>query len=206
MHSLTRKERDKQLREADIIKAAAHIFAIKGYHEATMSDIAKESQYAIGTIYLYFKDKQTLYLTLIEKKVQSLIFAVKEKIRQVKDIRGKIKILIKEQLSFFEKNEDFFRIYFSERGILWTIKDKISRSAVNRFIIYLDYVTELIKEAQKKGIIRKELNPKRTAYLLAGMMNATIFPWLRDRSSRKERLRDLSKFVLDVFYEGVGAK
>jgi AcrR family transcriptional regulator len=61
--SLDRKERDRRLRESDILKAAEHVFATKGYHKAAISDIAQEAQYAVGTIYLYFKNKQELYLT-----------------------------------------------------------------------------------------------------------------------------------------------
>ena len=186
---MNRKERDKQSRETDILEAAIHVFATKGYHKATMSDIAEEAQYAVGTIYLYFKDKQTLYLTLIEKKAQELISTVKEKVSQVKDTGEKIKVLVKEQLLYFEENEDFFRIYFSERdGLRWTIKDKISRSAINKFMKYLDFIAELIRQEQRKGFIKKQLDAKKIAYLLASMMNATVFPWLRDRSSKKERL------------------
>jgi AcrR family transcriptional regulator len=207
MCPLDRKERDRQLREADILRAAEHIFATKGHYKATISDIAKEAQYAVGTIYLYFKNKQRLYLILIEKKVQDLISTVKEKVNQVNEAREKIRVLVEQQLSYFEENEDFFRIYFSERGGLrWTIKDKISRSAVDEFLKYLDYIAELIKLAQREGAIKKELDAKRTAYLLASMMNATVFPWLREEPRQKERLKGLSKYVLEVFFEGVGKK
>jgi AcrR family transcriptional regulator len=195
------------LREADILKAAEHIFATKGYYKATIQDIAKEAQYAVGTIYLYFKNKQRIYLILIEKKAQDLISRVKEKVSQVNEAREKIRVLVEQQLSYFEENEDFFRIYFSERGGLrWTIKDKLSRSAVDEFLKYLDYIAKLIKLAQREGAIKKELDAKKTAYLLAGMMNATVFPWLREEPRQKKRLKELSKYVLEVFYEGVGKK
>ena len=172
-----------------------------------MADIAIEAQYAVGTIYLYFKDKQSLYLSLIEKKLGSLTSGIKEKVARVKGAKEKIKVLVKEQLVYFEENEDFFRIYFSERGGLrWTIRDKISRPAVEKFMRYLDYIGYLIQQAQREGTIKKELHPKRTAYLLASMMNATILPWLRGDSLEKERLRDLSDFVLGIFYGGVGTR
>ncbi|MBL7131697.1 MAG: TetR/AcrR family transcriptional regulator [Candidatus Omnitrophica bacterium] len=207
MHPLGRKERDKLLRKADILKAAVRIFATKGYHKATMSDIAEEAQYAVGTLYLYFKNKGSLYITLIEEKVNELIATVKRKVGEIKSPRDKLKILIETQLSYFEENEDFFRIYFSERGELrWTIKDKIPKQAMDKFLEYLDYITNLIKEAQKKRFIEKEFDPKRVAYILAGMMNATIIPWLRERPLEKKGLKDLSTFVLNVFYKGVGTR
>jgi hypothetical protein len=64
----------------------------------------------------------------------------------------------------------------------------------------------LIKEAQHQGIINKQLEAKRIAYLLASMMNAAVFPWLKEESRQKEKLKGLSTFVLDVFYKGVSVK
>ena len=207
MHLSDRKERDKQIRQDDILRAAERIFARRGYYKATIQDIAGEAQYAVGTLYLYFKDKQSLYLTLIEKKFSDLISIVKNKVDGTKDIKGKIEVLIEEQLSYFEENQDFFRIYFSERGGLrWTIKDRISQSAVEKFMRYLDYIATLIKKAQEKNLIRMDLEPRRVAYILASMLNAVILPWLKRESSKKGGLKNMSAFVMDVFLNGVAKK
>ena len=102
---MDRKERDKQLRKADILRAAEHVFASKGYHEAKIQDIAKEAQYGTGTVYVYFKDKNALYFALLEEKIKSLIdITVMEKTEQVTDARKKLEIFIHESLIFFEKN------------------------------------------------------------------------------------------------------
>jgi len=207
VHLSDRKERDKQIRQDDILRAAERIFATRGYYKATIQDIAGEAQYAVGTLYLYFKDKQSLYLTLIEKKFSDLISIVKNKVDGTKDIKGKIEVLIEEQLSYFEENQDFFRIYFSERGGLrWTIKDRISQSAVEKFMRYLDYIATLIKKAQEKNLIRMDLEPRRVAYILASMLNAVILPWLKRESSKKGGLKNMSAFVMDVFLNGVAKK
>ncbi|MDD3275094.1 MAG: helix-turn-helix domain containing protein, partial [Candidatus Omnitrophica bacterium] len=78
MIALSRKERDRKLRRADILKAAEHLFALKGYHKATIRDIAKEAQYATGTVYLHFKDKGDLYLALLEGRIKDLLGLFKE--------------------------------------------------------------------------------------------------------------------------------
>lgn len=202
----SRKERDTQLRQADILNAAEHIFATRGYHKATIADIAKEAEYAVGTIYLYFKDKEALYITLIEKKARDLILKVKEEVEKVRGSAEKLKVLIETQLAYFEENRDFFHIYFSERGDFHhcDISKKISKSAVDRFIRYIDYMTELIKKAQTEKVIRKELEPKRMAYLLAAMLNAVIFPWLKSEAAQKESLKGLTGFIYDVFLKGAG--
>lgn len=204
---LSRKERDRRLREDDILRAAERVFATEGYHKATISDIAREAQYAVGTIYLYFKDKQTLYLTLIEKKFQDMFSVVKSRVGQVEDAGEKIKALIEEQLAYFERNQDFFRIYFSERGGLrWKIKGRISKSAIDRLMDFIDFIAGLINKAQEKRIIRDDIEPKKLAHILASMLNAVIFPlWLREAQGKAD-LRSMSGLVLDMFLNGAGRK
>ncbi len=204
---LNRKERDRRLRASDILRTAERLFAEKGYHRTTMQMIAREAEYAVGTIYLYFPDKQSLYLTLIEKKLADLIDTVQEKVKRVPEAEGKIRVLIEEELRYFEENQDFFRIYFSERdGLNWTIKNKISRLAVNRMMEYLDYIDGLVRQAQKEGYVRKELDAKRVAFLLASLIKSAVFPWLQKPDSGKDDFRELPGFVLEVFYRGVGTR
>jgi len=217
MLALSRKERDRRLRREDILRAAEHIFAIKGYHKASIQDIASEAQYAVGTVYLYFKDKEVLYTTLIEQKAQELILTVKNKVVQAKDIREKIKVLVEEHLSYFEKNEDFFRIYFSERSnVSWTVKHRIPQKTMEKFLNYLDYIASIIKAAQVEGVVRNDFPAQKMAYILASMLNAVIFPWLRKESIRTssgakpsgngKTLKDMSGFILDMFFNGAKAK
>ena len=113
MVPLTRKERDRQLRQQDILKGAEHVFAVKGFHNATIQDIARDAQYATGTIYLYFKDKEALYLALLEKKIRSMLSLIQEKVARVSGTPEKIRALVEEQLAYFAENQDFFSIYFS---------------------------------------------------------------------------------------------
>ncbi len=108
---LSRRERDRLLRKADILRAAEHVFALKGYYEATMHDIAKEAQYATGTVYLYFKDKDALYLSLVEEKYKDLLSILRQETSKAKTAREKIEIFVYEKLSFFERNQNFFRIF-----------------------------------------------------------------------------------------------
>ncbi|MBU0547208.1 MAG: TetR/AcrR family transcriptional regulator [Candidatus Omnitrophica bacterium] len=207
MNPLPRKERDKLLRRADILNAAARVFAEKGYHKASMSDIAKQAEYAVGTIYLYFKDKQALYLALTDEKVDELIKRVKERIGKAHGGLEKIRALIDEELNYFEENDDFFRIYFSQGSLdRWAIKDKPSRETVEKLMQFLDYISGVIKKAQDENVIRKGLDPKRTAHLLGGMIKSVVIPWLKDKPLKAESLKGLSGFILDAFLNGTVVK
>lgn len=207
MNPLPRKARDKLLRRTDILSAATRVFAEKGYHKATMSDIARQAEYAVGTIYLYFKDKQALYLALTDEKIDELIRRIKEGVADAGGALEKIKALIEGEFAYFEENEDFFRIYFSEGGLdSWAIKDKPSPATVEKIMKFLDYISSIIKLAQTENVVRKELDPKRTAHLLGSMIKSVIIPWLKDKPSKKESLKGLSSFILDAFLNGTAVK
>ncbi len=75
-----------------------------------MNDIAKESHYAVGTIYIYFKDKNDLYFTLMKRKMEGMIESVKSAVDGVAS-KDKIKTLIEYQLRSFERDKDFFKIF-----------------------------------------------------------------------------------------------
>lgn len=203
MHAKTRKERDREIRRLDFLNAAERVFAAKGFHDTTMADIAREVQYAVGTIYLYFRNKEILYINLLEKKIgelfETVINAAKKETKPLK----KIETLVKRHMAYIQDNREFFHILLSERGgIRGGIKDVIRNKVMNRFFKYASYISGLVSECIKDGKFRKELNPQYTAFFLVGMMNATAFPQLRKEKISVD-FRRLSEIILDVFFNGV---
>lgn len=200
---LSRRERDKLLRQADILRAAEHVFALKGYYEATMQDIAKEAQYATGTAYLYFKDKDALYLSLVEHKYKDLLSILREETAKVKTAREKLEIFIYENLSFFERNQNFFRIFVSERNKSHTIKvNKLHKSSV--VMEHKEFVAELVKFAQEEQVIRSDYSSKQIADILVSVLMSVVFNWLKEEPKSAKNLSQMPDFVLDMFLNGAG--
>lgn len=54
-------------REASILEAATRVFAASGYHGARMQQVAREAGVADGTVYLYFRGKRELFVSLFER-------------------------------------------------------------------------------------------------------------------------------------------
>ena len=67
-----RREREKQRRRNDILDAAEHVFFEKGLKSATMDEVAEEAELSKGTLYLYFKSKEDLYLGITERALTVL--------------------------------------------------------------------------------------------------------------------------------------
>lgn len=203
MAILSRKERDRQLRRSDIFKAAEHIFALKGYHKATIRDIAKEAQYGTGTVYLHFKNKDTLYFALLEEKLKCLLALIKEKVGQVKDSKKKLEIFIQESLVFFEKNQDFFQIFVSEGGEPYA-EIGFLKSSIG--LQLHEYTENLIKEAQGQGVVNRSFDPEQISDVLTSILKTITLKWLQKKKKKEESLVGLSDTTLSLFLYGAAHK
>jgi len=201
----SRKERDKQLRKSDILRAAEHVFSEKGYYKATMQDIAREAQYATGTVYLYFKDKDELYFSLLEGRLRTLFIQVREKTNSVEGAKSKLEAFVYECMSFFEENRDFFRIYDSERGASRrSIKCRMAQSQSKSEIF--QYITELIRLAQKDNLVRDDLSAENIGDILSSLLTGAIISRIEEESGKAGSLKEMSGFILDIFFYGTSKK
>jgi len=69
---LTRKERQEQTRE-QVIAAAARVFARRGYHKATVEEIASEAGFTIGALYSNFSGKEELFLAIADRQTEAQV-------------------------------------------------------------------------------------------------------------------------------------
>lgn len=69
-----------------MMQAAVQVFAEKGYHAATVRDIVKQADVAIGTFYFYFPDKETLFVHLYEETADFLLQTIDQAVRGRKEL------------------------------------------------------------------------------------------------------------------------
>jgi AcrR family transcriptional regulator len=204
MAGFSRKERDRQLRRSDIFAAAEHIFALKGYHKATIRDIAKEAQYATGTVYLHFKDKDELYFSLSTEKLKTMLSIVEEKMSSAKDAKGKLETFVRESLVFFENNLDFFRIFISEADeMMLAEKGLRSTPAGQKFERYM---ADIVKQAQKEGVISRDFEPMQILDILTAIMKSYVTKWFKEDGKGKKSLADMSDMIIRCLLNGISGK
>lgn len=202
--ALSRKERDKLLRKADIMQAAERVFALKGYHDAAMQDIAREAEYATGTVYLYFKDKESLYFSLLEEKMRNITIALKERTIGIPDAEEKFRIFVRESVNFFERNQDFFRIIFSERSKGQILKEgKMVKSSA--MLQHKEFVEGLISVAQKQRVIRSDISPQQMGDIFGAIFMTFIFDWVKN-GPKNTQSNDMADLIFDIFLSGAGRK
>ncbi len=153
-----RKQREYEARRQEILGAAECLFSKHGFFKTSMAEIAHNAQFAMGTVYRFFKSKEEIYISLVEAKVEELSETLEREISAAHSATDKITALIRVKLSYADRNRDFFRIYVSE----WKL-----------YMNQVDLVAELIRADIQKGEFRL-VDPKDAAFALHGMLNSTI--------------------------------
>ena len=116
MQKVSRREREKQNRRNEILKAAWKVFSSKDYNSATVDEIAEAAELSKGTIYLYFQNKADLFLSTLEMGIEKVSSIIQELVSSSDDPVVGLKQIVKCLLGFFEENLGFFKILSSEQA------------------------------------------------------------------------------------------
>ena len=196
-----RKEREFNLRRADILEQAQKIFASKGFHNTSVAEIAGASGFAVGTLYQFFESKEQLYISMVTEKLNMMYSGVRESVSKETDIVKKIEVMVASQFHFVENNTEFCSLFI--RG------DHLSLSAEGldlRKRLKTDYAAQLAlkEEVMREGIqagLIKKMDPRMMAAALAGIINSYASKWLT--TDKGTSLMNYVPFVMDIFLEGV---
>jgi AcrR family transcriptional regulator len=197
-----RRERVRAEHRAEFLRAAARVFGEKGYHAASIAEIAQAAEYGTGTIYLYFRNKEELYAALLEEKTRELADAVRRRVNHQAEPWDALGCAVRAQLEFYEQNRTFFQALVRER---LEVQARLRREkwapvtrAYERFIRFL---ARLIRRGQRQRAVRAG-NSRRLAMALSGIVNQLTRDSLRRRPN--ESLAAHAGFVVDLFRHGAG--
>src|ERR1041384_3390012 len=93
-----------------IVDAAIRVFARTGYFNSRVSDIAREAGIASGTIYLYFKTKDEILVTLFREKMAAWVAHVRGQLAGEPDPVAKLRRLVALHFSVLEANPDLAEV------------------------------------------------------------------------------------------------
>ena len=166
-----RRKREKEQRKTEILDAAERLFFSRSYEDVTMDNIAQEVELNKATIYLYFKNKEALFATIVLRGVQILRDKYQECMER--QVTGIIKVALMGQAyyQFSQENADYLRLihfYGSERFSTENpYTAEIGKGyGTNRMILQ-----DAIQEGINDGTIRADLDPFLTSmYLMISFM------------------------------------
>ena len=112
----TKEEVVTEFRNAEILDAARKVFAARGYAEASVEAIARAAGLAKGTLYLYYPSKKEIYWAALRSGLGGLAREIRRRVSAAETIEAKIRAFMHTKIAYFERNRDFFRIYYAEAG------------------------------------------------------------------------------------------
>lgn len=203
MEKLSRKEREYHLRREGILSAAERIFAQKGFHQTTVAEIARESEFAIGTLYQFFKNKEELYYTMMIEKFDLLYSMLRQDIGNNQTSLEKLHCLVHGVLSFIEQNADFFKIFTWELNVLQpAMEARLKEQLIAKHFRYLHLISTVVKGGIREGVLQEGSVDDFSAALV-GMMNLFAFNWILNR--QKDSLRAKASTILSLFLHGIAS-
>ncbi|HOO47402.1 MAG TPA: TetR/AcrR family transcriptional regulator, partial [Deltaproteobacteria bacterium] len=110
----TRRERERQMQRQEMLDTALDLFSQKGYHNVTMHEIANKAEFAVGTLYKFFKNKEDLYSALILEKTEGFYQTIVGALEEGDDEIDKLRKYIQARGAVFRANVPMIRLYFSE--------------------------------------------------------------------------------------------
>lgn len=185
---------DKYLK---IIQAATKVFAEKGFYNAKVSDIAKEAQVADGTIYLYFKNKDDLLISIFEESMDIFSAEVIKNMEMASNPEEKLRRFITLHLDLVRRNQDTAQVLQIE---LRQSSKFMKEYAGNKFREYLSLISKILEEGKEQGVFNKDLNPFIVKRAIFGAIDEMALEWVlmkRKKYTVEEVAEQVSLMILN---------
>jgi TetR/AcrR family transcriptional regulator len=199
---VTRKEREFQRHRQEILRVALKMFSESGFHGVTMQDIARESEFAIGTLYKFFENKEDLYKALILGQAEKFDEAFEQVINGPGDEIEKLRNYVRIKGEMFYGNLSFIRLYLAEsRGASFNIRAGLDEELRTRYHHYLKRLASIISN----GIKNKRFNNIADAYYLAVALDSAVNAFLLLSLDAPELYPypDNPDVILNIFLKGL---
>jgi TetR/AcrR family fatty acid metabolism transcriptional regulator len=162
-----------------ILDAAVRVFARKGFYLTRVSEVAKAAGVADGTIYLYFKSKDDLLVSLFEHRIERLLTYMDTELPRVASATYKLQRVIELQLGLLEGERDLAEVV---TVILRQSTKLMKEYAAPKFTAYFDAIAKVIAEGQASGELRADISPHLAARAIFGALDAITMTWALGRA------------------------
>jgi AcrR family transcriptional regulator len=199
---LPRREREKLRQRQEMLAAAFDLFSQKGYHNVSMHEIAEKAEFAIGTLYKFFENKEDLYKALVLEQCDKFEDAVARAIEKPDDEVEKLRNYVRTKGERFRGNLPFVRLFLAEsRGASFNIKAGLDEELRKRYYAFLERLALIFDSGIKNKRFKNITDPYHLAVALDSVVDAFLLLWL-DAPERHPFPEDPDT-ILDIFLKGL---
>ncbi len=181
-----------------ILRAAISVFAKKGFFNAKVADVAREAGVADGTVYLYFKNKDHILVSIFESIMDEAIAQGREVVGKIDDPREKLRRIAELHLDRMGSDRDLAIVFQVELRSSMKFMEQFSATRVSE---YLDLIRSVISEGQRRGLFRAAIDANVASKVFFGALDEMVTNWVLSRKAYD--LRSTAKTVMDVYFNGV---
>ncbi|AEB09384.1 TetR/AcrR family transcriptional regulator [Desulfobacca acetoxidans] len=201
-NKLPRREREKLRQRQEILATALDLFSQKGYHNVSVQEIAEKSEFAIGTLYKFFQNKEDLYKALVRELCDKFEDSIMRAIEQPQDEVEKLRSYVRAKTEVFHRNLPFIRLYLAEsRGASFNLKAGLDDELRKRYYNSLESIADIFASGIKNQRFKNIADPYYLAVTLSSVIDAFLLLWL-DAPERHPYPEDPDA-ILDIFFKGL---
>jgi TetR/AcrR family transcriptional regulator len=199
---LPRREREKLRQRQEMLATALDLFSQKGYHNVSMQEIAEKAEFAIGTLYKFFQNKEDLYKTIVMERCDDFEDAFKLAMEQSDDEVEKLRHYVRLRRERFRNNLPLVRLFLAEsRGISFNLKAGVDNEVRQRYYDILKGLASVFASGIDSKRFKKIADPFYLAVALDSFIDASLLLWL-DAPERHPYPEDPDT-ILDIFFRGL---
>ncbi len=195
MQARENRSNDKRGR---ILDAAIKVFAERGFHTATVAEIARAAGVADGTIYLYFKGKDDLLLRLFDEKMTELVAEARAEVAQQRTAPDRLRRFIQLHLALVERNPELASVLIVE---LRQSAQFLKAADRNKLAAYVEVIAEVVRHGQESGELDPSISPGTVKRAIFGALDELALAWLL--SGRRTALKRTATEVADWLVRGL---
>ena len=168
-------------RRREVIAAAAHLFAQRGYQETSMSELTAATGLAAGGLYHYIESKDQLLISICDELLDPLLERAREIVAEPAPPAEQLRALLHAWLAHIASHRDHMLVFAQERHVIerepqWR-RVRGQRKAFEQLLD--DVLDEVLARGEADGSMRFE-DRRLSLLALLGMVNYTP-QWLNPR-------------------------
>jgi len=183
-----------------ILRAAIDTFAARGFFHAQVADVARAAGVAAGTVYLYFRGKDDLLISIFERTMNEAIAEGRESVARLTDPVERLRSIARVHLERLGRDRALAVVFQIE---LRQSTKFMERFSSGQFRDYLGIIRDVIADGQSRRAFRRQLNPTLAAKIFFGALDEMATNWILSR--RKYSLASEADSIVDLFVGGLAS-
>jgi TetR/AcrR family fatty acid metabolism transcriptional regulator len=197
-HPVRQPDQVRVDRRDAILRAATDVFADRGFFNAQVADVARAAGIAAGTVYLYFKSKDDLLVSIFERTMREAIADGWACVAPLSSPVEQLRAIARVHLDRMGRDRSLAVVFQVELRQSTKFMERFSATLVRD---YLGIIRGIIVAGQGSGAFRREINATLAAKLFFGGLDEMATNWIL--STRKYSLASQADAIVDLFVGGV---